>query len=411
MHYRLNNGGISDLAKENHSMFNLRGEVIYTGTGILQDSYVNVDGTTLAGVGNQAQGERAGAYPVITPAIIDPHAHIGLIRAGEPSAEAEANESMDTMLAHADVLDSIQMDDKGFRDSIEMGVLYSCVVPGSGNIIGGNSAVIRNYAPDTSSAFIRRAGIKGAFGYNPMSVGAWKGQRPGTRMGALAILRAKLTDVRQKMAKEAAQEAAQDAAQQDNGNGKTDQVTYTAEEQVLRTLLRGEDRYRVHAHKADDIAALLRIADEFGLKVTVEHSMDIHQPGIYEELRQRGIPVVYGPLDSLAYKVELKHEDWRNIRYLIDSGVEFGLMTDHPVIMQNMLLFSLRHFLHLGYGKQDALEIITRKNAKILGIDDILGTLESGKWASFVCWSGDPFALESVPVAVYAEGKLVYEAE
>ncbi len=388
-------------------MFNLRGEVIYTGSDILQDSYINVDGTTLAAVGGEAEGERAGAYPVITPAIIDPHAHIGLIRAGEPSAEAEANESMDTMLAHADVLDSVQMDDKGFRDSIEMGVLYSCVVPGSGNIVGGNSAVIRNYASDTNSALIRRAGIKGAFGYNPMSVAGWKGQRPGTRMGALAILRAKLTDVRQKMAKEKGQKENEEG----NGNGKAEEVTYTAEEQVLRTLLRGENRYRVHAHKADDIAALLRIADEFGLKVTVEHSMDIHQAGVYEELKKRDIPVVYGPLDSLAYKVELKHEDWRNIRYLIDSGVEFGLMTDHPVIMQNMLLFSLRHFLHLGYSKQDALEIITRKNAKILGIDDILGTLEAGKWASFVCWSGDPFALESVPVAVYAEGQLVYEAE
>lgn len=378
-------------------MFNVHGEVIYTGRGILDNGYINVEGATLAAIGGEAQGEHAGAYPVITPAIIDPHAHVGLIRAGEPSAEAEANEHMDSMLAHADVLDSVQMDDKGFQDSVEMGVLYTCVVPGSGNIVGGNSAVIRNYALDTNAAFIRRAGIKGAFGYNPMSTHGWKGQRPYTRMGALAILRARLTDVRNKMAKEEAK-----------SDDKKEDVTYTAEEQVLCALLRGEDRYRVHVHKADDLAALLRIVDEFGLSVTVEHTMDVHQPGIYEQLKARGIPVIYGPLDTLAYKVELKHEDWRNIRYLIDSGVEFGLMTDHPVIMQNMLLFCLRHFLHLGYSKADALEIITRKNAEILGISDILGTLEPGKWASFVCWNGDPFSLESMPVAVYAEGELIY---
>ncbi len=381
-------------------MFNLRGEIIYTGTEVLNDSYVNVEGKTFASVGDQAEGKRAGAYPILTPAIIDPHSHIGLIRGGEPSSEAEANEHMESMLAHADVLDSVQMDDKGFQESIESGVLYSCVVPGSGNIIGGNSAVIRNFAADTNAAFIRRAGIKGAFGYNPMSTREWKGQRPYTRMGALAILRAKIHDVKNKMAKEQAK----------TDDEKGDEVTYSAEETVIKKLLQGKERFRVHVHKADDIAALLRIADEFDLDVTVEHTMDVHQSGVYEQLKARDIPVIYGPMDSLAYKVELKHEDWRNVKYLLDSGVEFGLMTDHPVILQKMLLFELRHFLRMGLSKQEALSIITLKNAQVLGIDDILGSLAPGKWASVVCWSGDPFALESYPLAVYAEGELIYEA-
>ncbi len=382
-------------------MFNLRGDTIYTGTGVLNDGTIAIDGATIVSVGDKAEGEPAGAYPVITPAIIDAHSHIGLIRAGEPRAEAEANDQMDAMLAHADVLDSIQMDDKGFIDSIEMGVLYSCVLPGSGNIIGGNSAVIRNYGRDTNAAFIRRAGIKGAFGYNPMSTRDWKGQRPSTRMGALAILRAKLVDVQNKMTKEAAKA----------GEGKGDEVTYTAEEAVMKSMLAGEERYRVHVHKKDDIAAILRFVDDFGLKVVVEHTMDVHEPGIYEELAARDIPVIYGPMDTLAYKVELKHEGWRNLQYLLDSGVTFGLMTDHPVIMQNMLFYCLRHFLHLGVTKQAALEVITRQNAEILGIDDVLGTLAPGKWGSCVCWNGDPFALESRPVAVYAEGELIYKAE
>ncbi len=381
-------------------MFNVRGDTIYTGTDLLTDSTLSIDDATLAGVGGEPLGEQAGSYPVITPAFIDAHSHIGLIRAGEPSAEAEANEQMDAMLAHADVLDSIQMDDAGFADSIEMGVLYSCVLPGSGNIVAGNSAVIRNYGKDTNAAFIRHAGIKGAFGYNPMSTGSWKGQRPSTRMGALAILRAKLVDVQAKMAKETAQ----------GEDGKENDVTYTAEETVLKAMLTGEERYRVHVHKNDDIAALLRFVDDFSLEVTLEHTMDVHTSGVYEELKARGIPVVYGPMDSLAYKVELKHENWRNLKFLLDSGVEFGLMTDHPVIMQNMLFFCLRHFLHLGVSKQAALEVITRQNAKILGIDDILGTLEPGKWGSFICWSGDPFSLESYPVAIYAEGERIYEA-
>jgi imidazolonepropionase-like amidohydrolase len=113
-------------------------------------------------------------------------------------------------------------------------------------------------------------------------------------------------------------------------------------------------------------------------------------------------------MDAFAYKVELKHENWRNIRHLLASEVTFGLMTDHPVILQKMLLFELRWFLRCGLSKQEALEIITRRNAEVLGLEGSLGTLEKGKWASFVGWNGDPFALSSHPVAVYGEGKPLY---
>jgi len=375
-------------------MQRVRGSLVYTGSDVLDGGTISWQDDILVEVNGGGDSVDA-EYPVITPALIDAHCHIGLTRGGEPSSEAEANERMDAMLAHADVLDSIQMDDEGFQSSLEAGIVYSCVLPGSGNIIGGNSAVVRNYAASTNQALIRRAGIKAAFGYNPMSTRDWKGTRPYTRMGALAILRAKLHDVRSKMQKE----------------GSDDEETYTAEEAVLRTLLAGKERLRVHVHKTDDIDALLRFVDEFGLRVTVEHSCDVHDVDTYRRLKDHGIPVIFGPMDSLAYKVELKHEHWRNIKHLIGSGVEFGLMTDHPVILQRLLLLTLRWFLRAGLSKQQALEIITRTNAKLLGIDDVVGTLEPGKWASFVCWNGDPFALTSYPVAVYGEGKLVYQSE
>jgi len=377
-------------------MPSLQAEILYTGKEVLQGAALTWEGQTLAAIGEPMEAPEA-RYPVITPALIDAHSHIGLIRSGEPENEAEANDHMEALLAHADVLDSIQMDDAGFAESIEAGILYSCVLPGSGNIIGGDSAIIRNYGANTNVALIRRAGIKAAFGYNPMSVRDWKGTRPYTRMGALAMLRAKLHEVREKMAKATAKPDAD--------------VTFSADEVVLRALLEREQRLRVHVHKADDVAALLRFVDEFHLDITVEHTCDVHEEATYRELKDRGIPVVYGPLDSLAYKVELKHENWRNLRYLLASGVTFGLMTDHPVILQRTLLLTLRWFLRAGLNKQQALEIITRSNAEILGIADRLGTLESGKWASFVCWNGDPFSLESYPVAVYAEGRLIYRAD
>ena len=234
-------------------------------------------------------------------------------------------------------------------------------------------------------------------GYNPASDKTKPGQRPLTRMGALSILRAKLHDVRLKIEKRA------------RARGKKkDDVTFSAEESVLRDLLTGKDFLRMHVHKIDDVAALLRLADEFRLRLVVEHTCDVNDPHIYEELRRRKIPVVFGPLDAFAYKVELKHESWRNVRHLLASGVQFGLMTDHPFILQHQLLMTLRWFLRCGLTKGQAIEVITRRNAEILGIARFLGTLERGKWASFAGWNGDPFSLASWPVSVWGEGRELY---
>jgi imidazolonepropionase-like amidohydrolase len=161
-------------------------------------------------------------------------------------------------------------------------------------------------------------------------------------------------------------------------------------------------------HKIDDIATLLRMVDEFKIQTTVDHAGDVHQLEIFRELKNRGIAVAYGPIDSFAYKVELKHENWRNVRLLLESGVEFGLMTDHPVTLSRQLLLQTRWFIRAGLSKQQAIELISHRNAKILGLDDRLGTLDRGKWASFVCWNGDPFDLASYPVAVYGEGELLF---
>jgi imidazolonepropionase-like amidohydrolase len=370
---------------------------MYTGKAVKEDAYLNFKGTKITGVSASKNGELIGEFEVVTPAFIDPHSHIGMQRAGEPYAESEANEHLDSILTLPDALDSVQMDDRAFRDAVEMGVLYSCIVPGSGNIMGGQSAVIRNYAKDSSNALIARAGVKAAFGYNPMSTTAWKGKRPTTRMGAAAVLRSKLDEVRLKM------------QQRRKAKGtKKQEITFSAEERVLRDLLQKKKHMRAHVHKIDDIAALLRLVDEFDIRVMVEHAMDVHKPDIFRELGKRGIPVLYGPIDSFAYKVELKHERWQNIHHLIESRVTFGLMTDHPVVLARQLLLQTRWFLRAGFTRRQAIELVTRNNAQILGLDRILGTLERGRWASFICWKGDPFHLASFPAAVYGEGRLLF---
>ncbi|MDR4507056.1 MAG: amidohydrolase family protein [Candidatus Brocadiaceae bacterium] len=389
-------------------MLSVRGATVYTGKDVVYDAIINFDHTTIVDISNTKLGEMVGEFEVITPAFIDPHCHIGMRRAGEPSSEEETNEKMDAFTILAKALDSVQMDDSSFQDSVEAGVLYSCVLPGSGNILGGRSAVIRNYGKTTTEAFISQApsSIKAAVGYNPMSTHEWKGTRPHTRMGSMALLREKLYAVKSKLGKKRTTEE----EKEEKG------VCLSREEEIIRDILYGKELLRVHVHKTDDIESVLRLVDEFHelnadfkISVTVDHACDVHEIDVFNTLRERGIAVVYGPMDSLAYKVELKHEGWRNIKYLLSSDVTYGLMTDHPVILQRMLLFQLRWFIRMGVTKHQAIRVITHNNANILGLGAILGTLEKNKWASFLCWNGDPFDMTRYPVTVYGEGKLLFQ--
>jgi imidazolonepropionase-like amidohydrolase len=372
-------------------------KIIYTGRSLNENAFLQIKNDRIAEISKTAEGRILGKFDVITPAFIDPHSHIGIYRAGEPNDQGESNEKMNPFPVLSDALDSLQMDDDAFKDAIEMGVLYSCIVPGSGNILSGRSAVIRHWAKHSTGALVSRAGIKAALGYNPMSCKDWKGERPSTRMGTIGLLRGQLDEVRQKM-----------VTRRRAKGKKKEEIIFSATQAIFRDILEGKETLRIHVHKIDDIAAMLRLVDEFKLRVTVEHAMAVHSPDIFGELKKAGIPVVYGPVDGFASKVELKHKNWNNIRHLLNSGVQYGLMTDHPVTPARNLLMQTRWFIRAGLSKQQAVELISRRNAEILGIDRMLGTLRKGLWASFVCWNGDPFDLTRYPVAVFAEGSQVY---
>jgi imidazolonepropionase-like amidohydrolase len=168
------------------------------------------------------------------------------------------------------------------------------------------------------------------------------------------------------------------------GRGAKKGIHLSAEEKSFATFCQ-EGSLRAHVHKMTN-AALLRLVDEFKIRITVEHAGDVHQPEIFRELKKRNIPVTYGPLDGFAYKVELKHESWRNIRYLLDSKVQFGLMTDHPVTPARQIFLQTRWFMRAGASKQEAVDIVSRRNAEGSWDNNILGTLEK-EMGVLSCWT------------------------
>ena len=273
-------------------------------------------------------------------------------------------------------------------------VLYSTVLPGSGNVIGCKAVLVRNFSKDIGSAYIMDVGIKAARGYNPRSTTKWKGDRPSTRMGAIALLRENFLKAL-KMQRLIQTE-----------KKVIDEVEPITE--VFMDILLGKYKMMVHVHKEDDIMVLIQLAKEFGIKVVANHCADVYRREVFEALRRAAIPIVYGPMDSFPYKVELKHESWRNVKQLLESKAKFSIMSDHPVILQRNMFYTLRHLSRFGISRAEAISRITSDAADIIGINN-LGQIRPGFKSSLVIWNGDPLSILNYPIMVVAEGKIAFQ--
>jgi imidazolonepropionase-like amidohydrolase len=376
----------------------IKSSTLYDGVDEKTDQYIGFENDIITYVGiekpSQSNIEIIAEDVVVTPAFIDAHSHIGMARAGEPEDEDESNEHMESVFPLVNSLHSIYMDDISFTESIENGVLYSVVLPGSGNIIGGKAIFLRNFEDNIEKAYVKDVGIKLALGYNPRSTKEWKGERPSTRMGAMAVLRDNLIKAKK-------------IQNLINRNKKDiDEVDPITE--VFIDMLSKKFKILAHLHKEDDAMLLVQLSREFGLDPIANHCMDIYRRDVFSFLNSNNIPIIYGPLDSFPYKVELKHESWKNIKPLIDSKAKFSLMSDHPVILQRNMFYTLRHLLRFGLSKSEAISKITKESADIIGIYD-LGQIKPGFKSSFVIWNGDPFSLTNYPIMSIAEGKTIYK--
>ncbi len=394
---------------------------LYDGNTVLKDKAIIVEGNQIVGITKKKKD--ADYEGIVTPGFIDAHSHIGLGREGEPYQESESNDKTSQFLISNDPVNSIYFDDRAFTEAVDFGHLYSCVVPGSGNLIGGKAKVIRNFVPNRKDAVIKDYGFKMALGYNPRSTTDWKGTRPDTRMGIYGLLERKFDEILLKKAKadhkkdKAIREAEKQLENAKISKAGFDQLivdatydcklSFTTEDNDYLDLLSGKKTAKVHVHKEDDALYLIYLKEKYGLKVTAEHVCDVFHKQIFNELAKHDIPIVYGPLSSLGGKVELKHAYYQNVKLLMESNATFGLMSDHPVILTSTLRDTLKYFLIFGMSESDAIALITRNNARILGIDDYLGTIEKGKWASLIVWDKHPLYLGAFPKMVMAEGNIL----
>jgi imidazolonepropionase-like amidohydrolase len=239
------------------------------------------------------------------------------------------------------------------------------------------------------------ASVKSALGENPKRVYGDKKQLPSTRQGVAAVIRdalAKAQDYR---------------AKRDHAAAKGEPFDHDPTCEVLVRVLDGELPWCQHTHRADDIATAIRLADEFGYRLIVNHATEGFL--LADVLAERGIPCIVGPMFTTRSKVELRERTLANPGRLAAAGVEVALTTDHPVVPINFLVHQATLAVKEGMSREDALRSITVNPARMMGLAGRLGSLTPGLDGDVVLWDGDPLDVMSRAVRVFVAGVPVYE--
>lgn len=331
----------------------------------------------------------------LLPGFIDAHTHVGLHEEAEGWAGSDTNELTDPVTAEVRALDAINPADLAFADALSGGITTINVNPGSGNPIGGLTVAIHTHGRTVDEMVLRSpSGLKSALGENPKRVYGEQKKTPSTRLGTAAVIRQAFVEARNYLN---AQELAEPGKQPPARN-------LTSE--ALGLVLAGSIPWRQHCHRADDIATAIRIADEFGYRLVIDHGTEAHL--IADVLVRKGIPVLIGPLFTSRSKVELRNRSMANPGRLAAAGVEISIITDHPVVPIHFLVHQATLSVKEGLARDTALRAITINPARVLGLDSRLGSLAVGKDADLVLWSGDPLDVMQRALQVYIGGHEVY---
>jgi imidazolonepropionase-like amidohydrolase len=377
----------------------ISGQPIEGGTVLVTDGKIAAVGPDVRIPDGVPVVDASGSW--VLPGFIEAHGHVGVHEEAEGWAGSDTNEMTDPVTANVRALDAINPADLGFRDAVGGGVLAVNVNPGSGNPIGGQTCALKCWGRTVDEMVLRApAGLKSALGENPKRVYGEQKKTPSTRLGVAAVIRGAFVEAANYLAR------IEDEARKPESERKP--VDRDLKLEALAMVLRREIPWRQHCHRADDIATAMRIAAEFGYDLVIDHGTEAHL--VADLLAERDIPVIIGPLFTSRSKVELRNRSLANPGKLAAAGVTIAITTDHPVVPINFLVHQASLSVKYGLDRDTALRALTINPARIIGIDDRLGSLEPGKDGDVVVWSGDPLDVLSRVQRAFMNGREIYTA-
>ncbi len=328
---------------------------------------------------------------LVTPGCVEAHCHIGLHNEAVGWEGRDYNESCDPITPQMRAIDSINPQDEAFELAIRGGITSACTGPGSANVVGGTFAAIKLVGKRVDKMIIKHpAAMKCAFGENPKRVYGQSKKSPVTRMATAAMLRDLLNKTKRYIAD---MEAGKDP--------------YDMKLEAMVPVIKGEIPLKAHAHRADDILTSIRIAKEFGVKLTLDHCTD--GSIIADELAEEGFPAFVGPSLGGKSKIELMSKSFSTPGELHKAGVNISIITDAPVIPLQHLPMCAGLAANAGLDYEEAWHAITINPARAIGISDRVGSLEAGKDGDVVIWTADPISTIGGEAQVtIVDGKIVY---
>lgn len=335
---------------------------------------------------------------LVTPGLVESHCHIGM----STTQESHTNEGTGPVQPQLRGIDAVDMDSPAFKNALRTGVTTVATGPGSLNLIGGTFAVIKTAGDSVQGRVVcPELSMKMALGENPVLGYGRKGKPPATRMAAAAMTRDALAKARAYREKWLAHLAKVE-------NGEESAFAFDAGMHSLMRVFDGM-RVKIHAHQANDILTAIRIAQEFDLKLSIEHCTD--GLPILDEIKASGARVIVGPTMGGKSKLELKNKEMDTQAKYEQAGLEFAITTDAGVIPIECLLAQLCVLVKHGLSRRGALAGVTINAARAMDMEARVGSIEPKKDGDLVIWHADPLTTEGEPQLVIIDGKVRYRRE
>ncbi len=326
----------------------------------------------------------------VYPGFVEAHGHIGLDGYGIGYEGQDYNEMGDILSPQLRGIDGIKPGDFAFREAAAAGVTCVCVGPGSANVLGGTFAAIKTAGNRVDDMAVKReVAMKCAFGENPKRVYREKGN--SSRMSTAAKLREMLYRA-----------CEYDEKLKRAGDDIWKRPAFDMKLQALLPVIRREMPLKAHAHQLDDMFTAIRIAKEFHVLLTLEHCTEGHLAA--DQLEEEQIPMAVGPTLTNATKYELRKKSWTTPGILDRAGCQVSIITDSPVIPQKYLPICAGLAVQAGMDPFHALQAITIRPARHIGVEDRVGSLEVGKDADIVVTDGSPFQVSTRVKHVWISG-------
>ena len=360
-------------------------EPIENGTILIKDGKIAAIGTDVK-IPEGAEVIDATGHTIM-PGIVDTHSHV--------AAMGDTNERSKKINPEMRLLDSFNPSDERIKVALSGGITTANVMPGSGNVIGGQTIYIKLRGNTVDEMLIPGSvgGMKFANGTNP------KGDKaPNTRMATAAMARTALYEAKEYLAKKEAAKKSRKKEAPDFDIGK----------EAMAQLLTGERMLHHHTHRMDDIATVLRLKKEFGFRLVIQHGTESYK--LADMIA--GMDDVYVShivIDSHGGKHEAMELMLSGAAKLEKAGVKLALHSDDWVIDSRFLLRAAGLAMRGGLSEEGALKALTINGAEMLDIADRVGSLEVGKDADLVLFDGHPLSVYSHVQQTWIDGHKVYD--